>query len=282
MSMNEANELAQLLNMVCSATVEAVHDGDVARRQALAEQLDTLSADIREESPTVAHFFDILATWLRGTPPTEAAIRTLPTPFARALRQMLHETGTPVETEQAPISQQTLAQLVAAVVAAAKHDDPTPARKLAATIINIETQLPEQARAAALPFFENLRALLGGADPRTLPPPSAEPYASVWQTVLYLTSVGDDMNTVARQALLDRLVHNTQFVRRSGDEGLARQLATALLDVQRSAAEQNAGDIATLVAAVRALLLGYDPTPYAETLQGDVREAWEQILTESA
>ncbi|GAP61745.1 hypothetical protein ARMA_0168 [Ardenticatena maritima] len=95
-------------------------------------------------------------------------------------------------------------------------------------------------------------------------------------------SVGEDMNTVARQALLDRLIHNTQFVRRSGDETLAQQLATALLDVQRSAAEQNASDIATLVAAVRALLLGYDPTPYAEALQGDVRDAWERILAENA
>ncbi|KPL87974.1 hypothetical protein [Ardenticatena maritima] len=280
--MNEANELAQLLNIVCSATVEAIRDDDTARREALAEQLDTLRADIRDESPTVAHFFGVLAAWLRGTLPDDATIRALPTPFARALRQMLRETGAPAPAPEAPISQQTLAQLVAAVVAAAKHKDPEPARKLAATIINIETQLPDSARADALPFFENLRALLGGADARTLPPPAAEPYASVWQTVLYLVSVGEDMNTVARQALLDRLIHNTQFVRRSGDETLAQQLATALLDVQRSAAEQNASDIATLVAAVRALLLGYDPTPYAEALQGDVRDAWERILAENA
>lgn len=279
----DASDVANMLNVVCGATVEALRSDNDERRRALRRQLAALADDLEPDPSDVVAFLHLLERWLAGSPPTSQQVKSLNGPFRRVLRQMKRQVDVQ-EREPAdepedvpPIRETTLSQLVAAVVTAAKHDDPAPARKLASQLINIQEQLPDSQREDAGPFFENLRAVLGGADPRTLQSVPADPYASLWETVTDLMSMGDASEAATRDALLDRLVHNAIFAQRAGDEELQQALAQALLDLQRKALAEGEDNLANLVAAIRSLLLGYDPTSHSSLLDGEELAAWRKI-----
>lgn len=278
----DASEVADMLNAVCGATVETLRSDNDEQRQTLRRQLTTLADDLEPDTSDIVAFLHVLERWLAGTPPSSQVVQALDDPFRRVLRQMkrqvdAQEPASTAQDDTPPISETTLAQLVAAVVTAARHDDPAPARKLAARLVNIQGQLPESHREDAEPLFENLRAVLGGADPATLQPVPADPYASLWDTVSYLMSVGSELEATTRDVLLDRLVHNAIFVKRAGDDELQQALAQALLDVQRKALAEGEENLANLVAAIRSLLLGYDPTSHSSLLDGEELAAWRKI-----
>lgn len=279
----DASEVADMLNVVCGATVEALRSDNDGQRRALRRQLAALAEDLEPDTSDVVPFLHVLERWLAGSPPSSQEVQSLQGPFRRVLRQMKRQVeaqeGTPAseQGDSAPIGESTLAQLAAAVVTAARHEDPAPARKLAAQLINIQKQLPTSHREDAIPFFENLRAVLGGAKPQMLQPVPADPYASLWETVTYLISVDDEVEATTRDALLDRLVHNAIFVQRTGDETLQQTLARALLGVQQKALAEDEEDLANLIAAIRSLLLGYDPSAHSSLLDGEELVAWRKI-----
>lgn len=283
MANQEAADVADLLNTVCGATVEALRRDDIAHRRRLRRQLARFAEELEEEAPQVAEFLTILERWLSGQPPSPQERRALGDPYARVLQQMMAQveprTDEGASESTVSIGETTLTRLVAAVVTAAKHADenPAPARRLAAHLVNVQQQVPASQRNAAHPFFENLRAVLSGVDPRTLQEVPDEPYASLWQTARSLLSAGEAFEETTRDALLDRLVHNAVFVVRAGDEELRQALAQALLDVQRSSIAGGDEDLATFVAAIRAHLLGLDPTPHSSLLDGEELAAWRTI-----
>lgn len=281
----EANQLADLLNQICSATLDALHAGDVRQRLAVAGSLRQFRAQFEADSE-VGGFVLLLAQWLEGERPNPVILADLDAPFRRALSLMLQSVTdeTPQipqapQTPQAPISGRVLAQLLAAIVAAHAAQDEAIQRELAAQLVNIHAQLDREWKPKLGPLLENLRMVLGGADPRLLPAVPDPHYQNLWYNTVGLLAGGADLSEEgAHHQLLERLVHNTLFVLRSDTPDLTTSFLRALLDVQREALEQHATPIATLVGAIRAHLQGIDATPFTVLLADDELAAWQRIL----
>jgi hypothetical protein len=122
--------------------------------------------------------------------------------------------------------------------------------------------------------------VLGGVEPLTLPAVPDPLYQRYWESVVELLLHADLSEGRAHEQLMERLVHNTSFVARAGNEELTTGFLRSLLDVQRQALDSDAVGVATLVGAIRALLQGLDPTPFATMLEGAERGAWIRILEE--
>lgn len=279
---DDANEMAQLLNEICTATLEALQADDVQQRLAVAATLRDLLSQV-EELPEIAAFIEVLARWLGGERPNEATAHGLEGPYRRALAAMLEDAPLPatLDAAQEPVSRRVLAQLVSAVVIAESSGDMEVQRKLAAQLVNIQSQLTRSWRKRLGPLLENLRAVLGGADPRSLRMPEEPVYQQLWLTARELLLSREFAEENAGAQLLDRLVHNTLFALRANSPELTLALSRSLLDVQRQALATDATGIATLVGAIRAHLQGLDATPFAALLEGDERAAWQQILEET-
>lgn len=280
-SSEEADRLAGLLNQICTVTMDALQGGDVAQRLAVAASLRQFRAQF-DEGSEIGGFVEVLARWLEGERPGESALASLDSPFQRALETMLKEVAAPAPpraaAERPPISGHVLAQLISAVVAAHAAGDETVQRELAAQLVNLQNRLDATWKGRLGPLLENLRRVLGGSDPRILPAISDPHYQNLWHNTVELLVSADLSAENAREQLLERLVHNTIFTRRSGSEELTQGFLRALLEVQRQAIESGSPAVATLVGAIRALLQGLDPTPFTLLLEGEELVAWEQIL----
>jgi hypothetical protein len=235
-----------------------------------------------DDMPEIAAFVDVLARWLEGEPPTRAVIQRLEVPYRRAVSAMLEDARqAPGAAPQEPISRRVLGQLVAAVIIARMSDDEAVQRKLAAHLVTIQGQLDREWRKRLRPLLENLRAVLGGTDPLSLPLPDDPLYQQLWlnaRELLLARELGDE---AAKAQLLDRLVHNATFVLKANSPELTEALVRSLLDVQRQALETQALGIATLIGTIRAHLQGLDATPLATLLEGEELAAWQRILEET-
>lgn len=288
LTIEEANQIAAMLNQICTLTMDTLQQGDQAQRLEVARSLREFREQFEEPSE-IGAFVALLVKWLEGARPGEKAGRALSAPFQRALATMLrqvpeqavpapestNEAERPAE-EQEPISRRVLAQLVSAVVAAKLAGDEAVQRRLAAQLITIQGKLDAEWGEKIGPLLENLRSVLGGVDPRVLRPVPM-PYAPLWQSAQELFLQGDLSEEQAHDALLDRLVHNTLFTESSKNEALTTSFLRSLLDVQRQALDSERPMIATLVGAIRARLQGGDPAPFVELLEGEERAAWEKI-----
>jgi hypothetical protein len=273
-------ELAEMLNEICNSTLEAIQSNDMERRKGMATGLREIRLMVDYE-PEMAAFMEVLARWLEGEPPTRAAIERLDFTYRRAIWQMVEDAKEGTEEEQAPISRRVLAQLVSAVVIAEAAGDVEVQRTLAAHLVTVQGQLDRSWRKRMRTLLENLRAVLGGADPRSLPMPEEAVYQQLWLTARELLLSREFSEETAGAQLLDRLVHNAVFTLQANSPELTVALTRSLLDVQRQALTTNAMGIANLVAAIRAHLQGMDATPLAALLQGDERAAWQRILEET-
>jgi hypothetical protein len=274
-------EWTQMLNELASAALEAIRSDDTQKRQATASGLREIRL-LMDDMPEIAAFIDVLARWLEGEPPTRAVIQRLEVPYRRAVSAMLEDARqTPGAAPQEPISRRVLGQLVAAVIIARMSDDEAVQRKLAAHLVTIQGQLDREWRKRLRPLLENLRAVLGGTDPLSLPLPDDPLYQQLWlnaRELLLARELGDE---AAKAQLLERLVHNATFVLKANSPELTEALVRSLLDVQRQALETQALGIATLVGTIRAHLQGLDATPLATLLQGEELAAWQRILEET-
>jgi hypothetical protein len=275
----DANQLAQLLNQICTATVEALQADDPQHRLAVSATLRDLLPQV-EALPEVAAFVGVLARWLDGERPTGATVQSLEGPYRRVLATMLDDAPepSPPTTPGEPISRRVLAQLVSAVVIAEVSGDEAVQRKLAAQLVTIQGQLDREWKQRLGPLLENLRAVLGGTDPRALPLPGEPLYQQLWLSARELLLAGEFSGEAAGAQLLDRLVHNALFALKSNNPDLTAALLRALLDVQRQALETDSPTIATLVGAIRARLQGLDPAPFIALLEGEELAAWQRIL----
>lgn len=283
MSREEADQLATLLNQISTATLDAVRSGDLQQRLGLAGALRELRGQF-EAGSAVAPFLGLLIRWLEeGRAPSPQESKALDPLFQRALQRMRAQVGEEATAEKEPaepISRRVLAQLVAAVVAAHSADEQAVQEQLAAHLITIQGKLPAEWRGRLGPLLENLRSLLGGADPRILPPVPDPAYQKLWRSAQELLLSGEFGEEVAHDQLLERLVHNTRFTRRADSEALTEGFLRALLDVQRQALEGQQPAIATLVGAIRLYLQGGDPTPLSAQLEGEEQAAWQRIMEE--
>ncbi len=274
-------EWAQMLNELASAALEAIRSDDTQKRQATASGLREIRL-LMDDMPEIAAFIDVLARWIEGEPPTRAVIQRLEVPYRRAVSAMLEDARqAPGAAPQEPISRRVLGQLVAAVVIARMSDDEAVQRKLAAQLVTIQGQLDREWRKRLRPLLENLRAVLGGTDPLSLPLPDDPLYQQLWlnaRELLLARELGDE---AAKAQLLDRLVHNATFVLKANSPELTEALVRSLLDVQRQALDTQALGIATLVGTIRAHLQGLDATPLATLLEGEELAAWQRILEET-
>ncbi|MDQ4076656.1 MAG: hypothetical protein M3220_10480, partial [Chloroflexota bacterium] len=184
------------------------------------------------------------------------------------------------EEPHEPISRHVLAQLISAVVAAEAAGEVEVQRKLAAQLVNIQMKLDKEWQERLGPLLENLRAVLGGADPRILPTVPDPTYQRVWMSAVEILINADLSEEHAHAQLMDRLIHNTVFVARTDSAELTQGFLRTLLDVQRQAVESDALAVATLVGAIRAYLQGLDPTPFIASLKGEELEVWLRILEE--
>ncbi|MGH2542422.1 MAG: hypothetical protein ACRDIB_06490, partial [Ardenticatenaceae bacterium] len=284
MEMEDADRLAALLNQICSATIEALQAGDLVGRLEVAASLRAFYEQFDEES-SIAPFVMLLAEWLEGQRPTRAAMRPLDAPFQRALETMLQQVpetdavvGQEAEGSREPISRHVVAQLMSTVIAATASENGKLQRELAAQLVNIQMKLAEEWRERLGPLLENLRAILGGADPAALPAVPDPVYGRLWESTVELLLSGDLREESAHEQLMTRLVHNTLFVAQAGNSELTEGFLRSLLDVQRQALESGATGVATLVGAIRAHLQGLDAIPFASLLEGEELEAWLEIL----
>jgi hypothetical protein len=71
---DDADRLADLLNHVCSLTIEALESGDVVRRLGVASSLREFRAKFGEDS-AVGPFLALLVGWLEGQRPGAARCR---------------------------------------------------------------------------------------------------------------------------------------------------------------------------------------------------------------
>jgi hypothetical protein len=283
LSLEDANQLAALLNQISAATVEALIAGEPQRTQAVAIALRELYGQLGEGSE-IGPFVALLIAWLEGQRPGEEAIQQLDPLFQRALRAMQKQVPEPAQAphdpEQEPISRRVLAQLVSAVVAARSVGDVKAQQQLAAQLINIQGKLGRRWRKRLTPLLENLRSVLGGTDPRVLPDVPDAAYQKLWVSARELLLSAHFDEASARDQLLERLAHNTLFIARSKNGELTDHYLRALLEVQRQALESQAPGIATLVGAIRAYLQGMDPAPLVTLLEGDEAGTWQRIIDE--
>ena len=273
----EADQLAAFLNQVCHVALEALQSGDASSHAAVAASLRALTAEFGAGS-TIGDFLALLVAWLKGTPPTREQERALQTPFRRALRAMRREVGTtPPAPPPDPVSRHVLAQLVTATVAAVAAGDETLQGRLAAQLINIQNRLDEHGRRRLGPLLENLRAALGGADPRRLPPVEDEVYGRFWTSAVELLINADLTEEQAHDQLLQRLVHNTRFVLRARNEELSAGFLRSLAEVEAEARRTGAESVARLIAAIQARVRGEKTEALVAQLDGPEREAWAAI-----
>jgi len=272
---DEAAAVAAILNQVCNAAIAALQpETDPAQRAALAAELGDLRAAL-EGAPAVQNFLHAIGDWLRGTRPQAATVRALDPPFRRALQTMLEQV--PVGADLPSISlDELLAQTTAAVVAAVRQAAPETHRTLAVQLLNLSQRLPEEAR----PLIENLRALLGGASPERLPPITEEPYRQLWQSARLLLAGEPDLGETARNALLDRLVHNTFFALHANSPELTQALTAALTDLQRQALSAGQSELADFIRALRLRLEGRDASHLVATFGDVYSAAWQRLGSE--
>ncbi len=284
LSAEDAEWLAGLLNQICTVALEALIANDLARRLEVAASLREVAAQVGADS-TVTAFLHLLVAWLEGDRPTDDSRRALEPPFRRALEAMLQQVPAPSRPRPAtaepeePISRHVLAQLVSAAVAAVASGDAAVQNKLATQLLNIQSKLSGAWRGRLSPLLENLRAVLGGADARTLPAVSDPLYQRFWLSALELLIHADLREESAHGQLMERLIHNTLFVAQAQQADLTEGFLRSLLDVQRQALDSQAPSIATLVGAIRARLQGLDPTPFTALLDEAEQAAWLRILT---
>ena len=275
MSAEEADALAMLLNQTASATISALLHGEPDPAE-LAPALVELAAEFAPASG-IARFLARLAAWLGGARPSASAADALGEPFGRALATMLARVPeAPAAGAAAPISRRTLTQLIAATMAARASGDEAVRRQLAATLVTTHGRLPAEWRDSLGALLENLRLALGAGELAALPP-VPEPYLALWESAKGLMLLGMFDEGQAHGELLERLIHNAAFARRAANPELSGALASALLDVQRHALESERAEIATLIGAIRAELLGENPAPFVALLGGAERAAWERL-----
>ncbi len=288
LSLEDADQLAELLNHICAITLEALLADELTQRLDVAVALREFRAQFGGAS-VIAPFVLILAEWLEGERPDRRTIRSLDSPFRGALQAMVQQVPdkqgrTPPKPRSAepaePISRHVLAQLISTVVAARAAGDEAVQRTLAAQLLNIQTKLEGEWRQRLGPLLENLRRVLGGIDARILPAVPDPIYQRLWMSAVELLINADLSEEHAHQQLMDRLTHNATFVARANNPDLTEGFLRTLLDVQRQALQSDAPAIATLVGAIRAFLQGLDPTPFTLLLQGEERAAWLRILEE--
>jgi hypothetical protein len=279
LSLDEANQLAALLNQICSLTMDALKSNDLPQRLEVATALREFHASFDEESE-IAPFVRLLVQWLEGARPDAKASATLTPPFRRALQAMLQQVpppAAPTGQPQEPISRRVLVQLISAVVAAYLAQEAEAQRQLAAQLVNVHGRLDAEWQAKVGPLLENLRAVLAGVDPHTLPPVPHPPYQQLWQSAQELLLQRELNEAQAHEQLLERLVHNARFTVQAKNEELTQSFLRSLLDVQRQALDTDRPMIATLVGAIRAQLQHADPTPFATLLEGAELQAWQKI-----
>ncbi len=280
-SPDEANQLAELLNQICSITIEALAADDPQQRRLVATSLQELYNQF-DESSEVAPFLAVLVAWLGGVRPEAMQTQTLTPPFQRALQTMIQQAP---ETNAAsasappePVSRHVLTQLISMVIAAGASADTAVQRTLAAQLVDIRAQLDADWQARLGPLLDNLRVVLDGAEPQTLPAVPDPAYQRLWLSAVELLTGAALNEDEAREQLLERLTHNARFVQQASHPELTESLLRSLLDVQRQALSTGATDVATLIAAIRAHLQGIDATPFSVALQGDVLAAWLKIV----
>jgi hypothetical protein len=279
-TISDADFLAEALNKAVNLTMEALLSPN---NQAAAEVLGALRPfrEAFSQESLVGQFLDALIAWLEGQAPTRKTLEGLQEPFRGRLSAIMDEVKNArreSNEDKPPISGNVLAQLMTTVIAAARSDDRKVQNELAAKLINIHGQLPKKWKPRIGPLLDNLRAVLGGADPQTQPDIPDSHYQNLWRNAADIISNADLSTESAESQLLERLVHNTRFTIKSNEADLTEGFLRALLDVQRQALSTGAPHIAMLVTAIRTLLQGGNTQMFAGHLEGAVKEAWEQII----
>jgi hypothetical protein len=281
-TISDADFLAEALNKSINLTIDALLFPDTHSPAEVLGALRPFREAFSHES-LVGHFLDALIAWLEGQAPTRKTLEGLQEPFRGRLSAMMDEVRKARQEsgeEKPPISGNVLAQLMTTVIAATRSEDRAVQAELAAKLINIHGQLPKKWKPRIGPLLDNLRAVLGGAQPHTLPKIPDPHYQNLWQNAADIIANADLSEEHAEEQLLERLIHNTRFTLTSNDADLTEGFLRALLDVQRQALSTGAPHIAMLVTAIRTLLQGGNTAMFAEHLTGAAKAAWEKIIAE--
>jgi hypothetical protein len=279
-TISDADFLAEALNRAVNLTLDALLSPKEHSPNEVLGALRPFREAFSHES-LVGQFLDALIAWLEGQAPTRKTLEALQEPFRGRLSVMMEEVREARREsgeEKPPISGNVLAQLMTTVIAATRSDDRVVQAELAAKLINIHGQLPKKWKPRIGPLLDNLRAVLGGADPHTLPSIPDPHYQNLWKNAADIIANADLSEAHAEEQLLERLVHNTRFTLKSNDPDLTEGFLRALLDVQRQALSTGAPHIAMLVTAIRTLLQGGNTTMFTGHLQGAAKAAWEEII----
>jgi hypothetical protein len=279
-TISDADFLADALNRAVNLTLDAVL---YPKEHSPNEVLGALRPfrEAFSHDSLVGQFLDALIAWLEGQAPTRKTLESLQEPFKGRLSVMMDEVREARREsgeEKPPISGNVLAQLMTTVIAATRSDDRAVQTELAAKLVNIHGQLPKKWKPRIGPLLDNLRAVLGGAAPHTLPAIPDPHYQNLWKNAADIIANADLSEAHAEEQLLERLVHNTRFTLKSNDPDLTEGFLRALLDVQRQALSTGAPHLAMLVTAIRTLLQGGNTAMFTGHLEGSAKAAWEEII----
>ncbi len=305
----DAREVADTLNAICNAAVQAGRSGDAAAVAEIRRRLERQSERFRGAGrPEVAAFMAGLSNLLGGST-LERALEDVEGPYRQGLRAVAADLrasgrapeGRPRQGEDAPrpvareaaperddppaterrpadagddAGQDWVAALTAHVADLLRARDRQTARALAAELERTARQPGVDPDAAA--YLEVLLGVLRGQKlgPRVLQ--LQEPYRSAYGSLQALMRGQDP-----RAGLLERVTHNAGLVMKSDNPEAREGLESVLEDVEQRAERLGEAELARFVGSLRRLLDGELEADRAAEIRFEdsaLRSSWDRIV----
>jgi hypothetical protein len=138
----------------------------------------------------------------------------------------------------------------------------------------------EGAPPGLIPFIDVLRGMLRGDDVSARARGLPGSYRAVYQQLAndLEAQEQEEEGRLTLREVLDQVTHNVILVIKGGSFEQRRRMADTLLTMEYEAEQRpDLVGLRDLARAARFLLMGGDPTPVVEQLQGPFRDKWQEI-----
>lgn len=263
------------LSRISVAVVAALEAADESAIRHLAERITNLEAKARAtQDEELAAYFGVLRRLLTGDDPTPSAA-ALAEPFRSGYERIHQELQAGQDEPLTPASPDWLASLTSVVAAAVKQGSredrlrlEEELRAMTATSAASDDRFP--------PFVDALRALLRGEDTRERVIGLRPPYRDAFLSLLQVLAA--ESADFTREALLDRVRHNTVVALTQGSADVRAAVAATLGDLSQQLVQAtDVEDLHTLLRGAEALLEGRPPSPSVESLPEPYAAVWREI-----
>jgi uncharacterized protein (DUF2267 family) len=265
------------LSEISVAVVAALEADDTAGTTELADRIANLEARARATADEdLAAYFGVLRRLLGGDDPAEAAA-ALAEPYRSGYERIQHELRVGQDHPAASTSPDWLASLTSVVASTARHGSREDRLRLEQELGNLEERnAGDDLRFRA--FVDALRAVLRGEDTRRQVIGLQPPYRDAFLSLLQILAA-DDSVEFTREALLERVRHNTVVALTQGNREVRAAVAATLAELsQQLTGETDIEHLRTLLTGSVATLEGRRPSPSVDTLPEPYATVWREIL----